>query len=369
MVNVKSHFSWIRKTLRSLKRRFATSHPNHDYHHFHRDFKQNEKTRLQNFSKGKHQFLPMRGYNHDGKIEPMWSFLDSFLIKLLFRHIKPTFKHLISKHCYHLQGPSSIPAITRHIQQALEHHAFRYVIRIDIKSYYASIDREILSEQVQQTFDDPLVKKYLDDIIHNTIDRGGWIETPGKGIPRRSSLSSFFAALYLKSLDQAFEEKTGVLYIRYNDDVLILCETKRQFVKAKQTLRCVLTSLKLQLSPTKTRMGKLHQGFHFLGVDYQVARTPESGQCSATTVNVKLHPRCCYRAIDRLISKRAGAGSPAEAQLYLKRWSRWWSNVHPQIHYTANLKAWVDLSMHVRGAWTARFGIEILFNVYSSISL
>src|SRR3990167_2818902 len=122
MVNVKSHFSWIRKTLRSLKRRFATSHPNHDYHHFHRDFKQNEKTRLQNFSKGKHQFLPMRGYNHDGKIEPMWSFLDSFLIKLLFRHIKPTFKHLISKHCYHLQGPSSIPAITRHIQQALEHH-------------------------------------------------------------------------------------------------------------------------------------------------------------------------------------------------------------------------------------------------------
>ena len=162
---------------------------------------------------------------------------------------------------------------------------------------------------------------YLHAIVHNVIDRGGGIETPYQGLPCKSSLSSFFAALYLKPLDLLFEERSDVLYLRYNDDILILCQTRRQFVKVKKKLARVLKQLRLKLSPTKTRMGKLHQGFHFLGIDYQVAQTPEPTQCRGAKVTVKLHPRCYHRAMDQLNEKRAGAGHPQKAQSYLIRWS------------------------------------------------
>ena len=354
----------LQTTLARWQKMFATAHDNHDHHRFAREWRGNGDAMLSDIATGQHNFSPMKGYNYDGKIEPIWSFADSLAVRLLFRHLQPTFKHIIAKHCYHLQGPSSIKSITSIVSRALANKAFRYVIRADIKSYYASIDRDILCEQINAEFDDPVVLKYLNAIVHNVTDRGGWIETPDKGIPRKSSLSSFFAALYLKPLDLLFAEQSDVLYVRYNDDILILCQTRRQFVKAKKKLARVLKQLRLKLSPTKTRMGKLHQGFHFLGIDYQVARTPEPTQCRGAKVTVKLHPRCYHRAIDQLNERRADAGHPAKAQSYLIRWSHWWSNIHPQIQFSESLLNWTVLATRLFGEWTSRFGFAILCRVW-----
>ncbi len=362
---IKKWFSLIRSELKNLKKQFATRFDNHAYHIFKRDFTQRKPQILAQFEQGLHLFEPMIAYNYYGKIEPMWGFLDKLLIKILYQHIKPTFKHIISSCCYHLKGPSSIKTITHRISNALSVNDYRYVIRADIKSYYASIDRDILCEQLAAEFDDPAVLSYLLAIVHNVIDRGGWIETPDKGIPRKSSLSSFFAALYLKPLDLLFEEQSDVLYVRYNDDILILCQTRRQFVKAKKKLSRVLKQLRLKLSPTKTRMGKLHQGFHFLGIDYQVAQTSEPTQCHSAKVSVKLHQRCYHRAIDQLKEKREDAGHPAKAQSYLIRWSRWWSNIHQQIQFSESLLNWTVLATRLFGEWTSRFGFAILCRVWA----
>jgi RNA-directed DNA polymerase len=71
----------------------------------------------------------------------------------------------------------------------------------------------------------------------------------------RSPLSQFFSGLYLKFLDDAFDTM-DVTYLR-QDDILILCQTKRQLERCKHRLMDVLQERRLRLSRKKTRIGSI----------------------------------------------------------------------------------------------------------------
>ena len=166
---------------------------------------------------------------------------------------------------------------------------------------------------------------------------------PAQGIPRRGTLSSFFGAIYLRPLDLAFEKRNGVLYVRFMDDILILTQTKRQYRRARKDLTTILSSLKLTLSPHKTKMGQLTSGFHFLGMFFQVAQTPE-GKIQTKTV---IHQRSCQRALDKVIAMTDFAVDPVQVQQYLLRWARWWYSASSQNkHCTVrdNLQKWLALA-------------------------
>jgi len=282
---------------------------------------------LNNFIAGKHQFEPMMQYKFTDEVIRVWSYLDRLIMHLLLKHIKPIFKHIISPLCLHLAGPSAIKGATARIKAALGSGRYHYVIRADIKSYYSSINHKILLGQIKQHFDDPLVLKYLHDIITIAVDYGGQVFLPTDGIPTQSSLSPFFGALYLSALDQAFTNRKGIFYLRYMDDCIILIESKRQYAKARKRLFSVLKDLRLKISPHKTRMGILQKGFHFLGVNFEVTRILQS----KIQVKTEVHKRTSCRAYDRLKALCVYAVDPAQKQRYLMRWATWW-------HHAVGLK-------------------------------
>ena len=111
--------------------------------------------------------------------------------------------------------------------------------------------------------------------------------------------------------------------LRYNDDILILLWSKSQFVRAKKRLKKVLLDLKLTLSPTKTKMGKIHEGFHFLGRCFKRTQTLQNCSKTKPQTAVSLHKRCYHRAFEKVKLMQASAGSPEKVQSYLKRWARW----------------------------------------------
>ncbi len=338
------HFLWSKRF-----RRCRFFHHNHRFWQDYICWQRQKEQIISNFVKGLYQPQPMVGYNKKKEIEPYWLMGDAVLQRLLLLLIKPTFKHIISKKCLHLSGPSQIKTATFEIEKAIKSPPagvpFRYFIRADIKSYYASISRRILKKQVQAEFKDWRVIKYLQAIIDAVIDRGGFIETPFKGIPRGTSLSGFFAALYLKSVDQAFAKRAGTFYVRYNDDFIILCQTKRQFVRGKKLLKDILYKLDLKLSPTKTKCGELKSGFHFLGINYAVTQIqqkintqtiknplptrPFKKPCKQRIVRTKLvvslHKRTYHRARQKIKLMQEGASSLADVQSYISRWSRFWA--------------------------------------------
>ena len=296
---------------------------------FNHDFKHKLAYWLDAFAQGTHRFGSMKQY----PFMRVWSHLDRLLMHLMHRTLQPTFKHVIHKHCHHLQGPSIIKPLSIQVTHCLDQ--YHYFYRLDIKSYYASIDHALLCDQIRAHYDDPHMVDDLCSIITVGVDMDGMVHRPKKGIPLGSTFSPFFGALYLRDLDHAMD-RPNVFYARYMDDVLILFKSKRSDQKARKAVARILKSLKLSRSARKTSHGSLHKkGFHFLGIDDRLTRIKRSIQ-----TQVKLNARTLRRAHDRALAP-PHADAPATTQRYLRRWATWWSFSH-ELNRVSHLKVWAQ---------------------------
>ena len=170
-------------------------------------------------------------------------------------------------------------------------------------------------------------------------------------------MSPFFGALYLSPLDAAFESMKGVFYLRYMDDLIILTQTKRQFCKAKKRLQKILDSLKLKVSRTKTKMGVLSRGFHFLGVNFKIneASLPkevlvnpavaQTQQAQSQELSITLHERSCARAMDKVRIMKEDSEPPENVQRYLSNWASWWHNTASPILRSECLILWIKRAL------------------------
>ena len=159
-----------------------TSHKN-PFWLFYWQWKTHAPELINKLIQGHYQPQPMIAYYFGGETEPYWLHLDRILQRVLYVLIKPTFKYIIEKTCLHLGGPSAIKKAALQIEQALKKTPYRYIIRTDIKSYYASINHSVLKDQIQAEFDDIRVINQLYNIIDAPIDYGGYLRTPNTGIP------------------------------------------------------------------------------------------------------------------------------------------------------------------------------------------
>ncbi len=130
----------------------------------------------------------------------------------------------MNPNCYHLHGPSGVRFSTQRVRQVLLEQNPKYIIRADIKSFYKSIPNKQLVQDIKQHYNDEKVKAMLEQII-NPIETPRGYKNADNGIALRGPLSQFFSGIYLKSLNDAFNE-TDVTYMRYQDDGLTLCRTK-----------------------------------------------------------------------------------------------------------------------------------------------
>jgi RNA-directed DNA polymerase len=192
---------------------------------------------------------------------------DRILQHILLRQLKSTFPHVMNDNCYHLHGPSGVKLATQRIRETLQEQKPNYVIRADIRSFYKSIPHHKLIQDIKKYYDDRKVQTMLKNIITNPIETPRGCKNPVTGITLRGPLSQFFSGIYLKPLDDAFNNM-NVTYLRYQNDIIILCKTKRQLNRCRRRMMEVLHERHLHLSRKKTRIGSIQAGFHFLGIDY-----------------------------------------------------------------------------------------------------
>jgi hypothetical protein len=243
---------FIAQALKRLSQQNRLTHDKSPFWYFIHRWHKDALPAIIAFISGSYRFEPIKTYLTKENPVVVWCYQDRLFVKALLFLIKSTFTHIISPQCLHLSGPSGVKKALDLTHKALDSGKFRYFMRIDIQGFYASIDRKLLFQQVQQHFHDPRILNYFEQIIHIPILKDGAIHIPEKGIHRRSGLSPFFGALYLSPLDQALEALPGVWFVRYMDDVLVLCRTKRQFCQAKKCLQAVLKTLQLTCAPSKT---------------------------------------------------------------------------------------------------------------------
>lgn len=263
------------KLFTSIYRKKRMAHANHDVHLLARTINEWLPQGILSIINGTYTPRFLKRYYFKEEMLDQLHLSDRVLQYLVLQQLKPTFSHIMNPNCYHLHGPSGVRLATQRIREALVTHKPKYLIRADIKSYYKSIQHHVLIEDIRRYYTDPKVQHMLENIVKNPIETPRGYKNSDNGIALRGPLSQFFSALYLKPLDDAFDAM-DVVYLRYQDDVIILCKTKRQLERCKKRLMSILQERHLQLSRKKTRIGAIDRGFHFLGIQYLETQSPNN---------------------------------------------------------------------------------------------
>ena len=152
-----------------------------------------------------------------------------------------------------------------------------YVLKLDVKKYFPSIDHEILFRKIMRKIKCAdtlwLIKKIIDG--SNPQERvadyfpGDTLFEPyvrRRGIPIGNLTSQFFANIYLNDLDHYVKEQLKCqCYIRYVDDITVLGDEKRMLWKVKAAIEEFLVKDRLKLHPGKTLVAPVSTGIDHLG--------------------------------------------------------------------------------------------------------
>lgn len=144
-------------------------------------------------------------------------------------------------------------------QVSNNHRQTVWVLKCDIKKFFASIDQSILLKILDEWIVDTRIIWLIKRIVSSFSN--------GIGLPLGNLTSQLFANVYLNELDQFVKHHLRVkYYLRYADDFVILSRGKDELeLRLRDIERFVIDDLHLILHPDKIELRTIASGVDFLG--------------------------------------------------------------------------------------------------------
>lgn len=204
-------------------------------------------------------------------------FRDRVLHHALMSVIEPLFERQFIFDSYaNRKGKGTHAALDR-AAYFLRRHA--YVMHLDVRQFFPSIDHEILISILSRTIGDERVMKLARAIIASgagvQASEYDMVYFPNddlfafsrpRGLPIGNLTSQHWANVYLNELDQYAKRVLKCrAYIRYVDDVLIFSDDKNTLHEWKRQIIQFLQTLRLTIHETKAQPRPFYTGVSFLG--------------------------------------------------------------------------------------------------------
>jgi hypothetical protein len=131
-------------------------------------------------------------------------------------------------------------------------------------------------------------------------------------------LSPLMGAIYLKPLDdrmapltRAEQGRTGVFYVRFMDDWVVMAPTRWKLRSAVKCVNETMAELKMEQHPNKTFVGRISRGFDFLG--YRIS----------TAGLIGLAAQSVQQTTDRMSRLYEQGADDVRIGRYVRRWWAW----------------------------------------------
>jgi hypothetical protein len=202
-------------------------------------------------------------------------FRDRVVHHALTQVIEPVFERRFSKDSFACRAGYGTHRALERAQAAAAR--FRFVLKCDVRKYFASIDHRILKQLLARAVKCRRTLELAGLVIDGSNPQEEVIQYfPGddlftpyerrRGLPLGNQTSQFFANVYLDPLDQMVNRELHPgCYIRYVDDFLIFGDSKRELASMRGLVEQCLGQLRLTIHPRKSRVYRCAEGFTFLG--------------------------------------------------------------------------------------------------------
>jgi len=202
-------------------------------------------------------------------------FRDRVVHHALTRVLEPVFERRFSPFSYACRKGYGAHAALRLAREACKRYP--YVLKCDVRKYFASIDHDILKTKLsrvvkcRQTLglagriidgsnaQEEVVFYFAGDDLFSPFERR-------RGLPLGNQTSQFFANVYLDGLDQHVTRRLRPgAYARYVDDFVLFGETKEELREMRGEVSRKLGEDRLLLHERKSRLYRSVDGVSFLG--------------------------------------------------------------------------------------------------------
>lgn len=192
---------------------------------------------------------------------------DRLLHRALYRKLYPFFDRTFIADSYSCREEKGVHKALKRFTKfsnkvSLNHTRTVWVLKCDIRKFFASIDHQILTNILCEYLSDKDICQLLSIVIESFSSTQKTV-----GLPLGNLTSQLLVNIYMNELDQFIKHKIKAkYYIRYADDFVILSYEKEWLINILPKIKSFLgITLRLSLHPKKVSIATAASGIDFLG--------------------------------------------------------------------------------------------------------
>ena len=141
---------------------------------------------------------------------------------------------------------------------------YKHIVEIDIKGFFDNIPHNVIMTMMGAEIADGNILDIIETFLGSGVVEDDKFIPTNKGTPQGGVISPLLGNIVLNYLDWTLD-RLGYVFVRYADDLVILCKSATQAENALKDAIETLKDLGLEHSPEKTKVTTWNDGFQFLG--------------------------------------------------------------------------------------------------------
>ena len=258
---------WLREAYRRTRKDGATGVDRQTADEYARKLEENLRSLLEQAKSGSYVAPPVRRVHipkGDGsQMRPIGipTFEDKVLQRAVVMVLEAVYEQSFLNCSYGFRPGRSAHQALRVVQSQTVKMAGRWVLEIDVRKFFETLDHGHLRSIVRKRVRDGTLLRLIDKWLKAGVMEDGMIEYPRAGTPQGGCVSPILANIYLHEvLDEWFMRQVAprlvgrAHLIRYADDVVIIFAEERDAQRVLDVLPKRLAKYSLTLHPEKTRL-------------------------------------------------------------------------------------------------------------------
>ena len=195
---------------------------------------------------------------------------------------------------------------------------YKYAVDMDLEKFFDTVNQSKLIEILSRDIKDGRVISLIHRFLRAGVVECGKFDESELGVPQGGPLSPLLSNILLNELDRELECR-GHKFVRFADDMLILCKSKRA---AQRTLENIIPFIEkklfLKVNREKTTVSYV-RGIKFLGFSFRMTKTGAA---------LYVHPKSVakLKAKIRMLTSRSNGWGNDYRKTRLKRQITGWVN-------------------------------------------
>lgn len=193
-----------------------------------------------------------------------------------------------------------------------------YAVDMDLEKFFDTVNQSKLVEVLSRTIKDGRVISLIHKYLNAGVIVRDRFEESRTGVPQGGPLSPLLSNIMLNELDKELE-KRGHRFVRYADDMVILCRSKRSAHRSlKSILPYIEGKLFLKVNREKTQVTNITK-VKFLG--YSFYRVKGEGR-------LRIHPRSVSKMREKIkdLTSRSNGWGTEKRKEKLRQYITGWVN-------------------------------------------